>query len=71
MYCTTNILKFCAIYSVFPSSVEFNPLLFTALRMMGDLYNQWGQAEIYLTEALDITESAYLTRHVEAALSDL
>ena len=38
--------------------------------MMGELYNKWGQyekAEGYLTEALDIIRSAYLTRHIEAA----
>ena len=72
-----QLLKFCAIYSVCPSSVEFNPhccLLFTALRVMGDLYNKWGQyekAEECLREALDIIESAYLTGHVEAAQGEL
>ena len=72
-----QLLKFCAIYSVCPSSVEFNPhccLLFTALRVMGSLYNKWGQyekAEECLRETLDIIESAYLTPHEEAAYGEL
>ena len=72
-----QLLKFCAIYSVCPSSVEFNHhccLLFTALRMMGELYNKWGQyekAEECLREALDIIEFSCLSRHVEAALGEL
>ena len=38
--------------------------------MMGYLYIEWGQyekAEGYLTEALETIQSAYLTRHAEAA----
>ena len=68
---------FSSVYSICPSSDEFNPhccLLFTALRMMGYLYNYWGQygnPEGYLHEALKIIQSAFVDRHVEAACGEL